>query len=1084
MANPPNIKFDLSGTVREVAELNKALESLGGISQNLFSNLGRLSGAFGDQVNNIQSSMTSTSSVVQSSGMTTPKGVQYAAQAENMNPHTFNMGMQTDFMSHSMTTPAGIILPGTQNNFGAAASEADVYRRQAVDEQRSREEESRRRSQQANLAGIEEAERRRKRDAVGIGMSDVAGFHARDIAGGSGKAMEDVSKSIDRLTLASESASDEQAMQLRQTADILKTLSDRVKMSSEEFADASKSFSEVAHLRVNDPRRQEAEQNLLQATGRRQKYEQELASVNKEANKMAGGDDDGTKGSFFSKRGAALLGGAAMVGVTAYSGMWGVDIAKRQAAYGAELTALQEEGATAASQYQDRSQSFDFRNAENLFRETADMLYEDKDFKYIGVGSKEKAGQAADRMTEEKISLAKSQRDRNLFSGALETGASVLGAGAAGAIAGSFSPGPGNIIGAAIGVGGALANKIPEMIKNYDTDPYSQLQGSLGADAKRREEARYLRERESNKQEFQRAELDKNREEIFALQQFLDLEQTEKYTTSLVGAARGVESQKDVLNYYSKYGDVSKMDGYDDIQKKKKDLQSFRVRISELEKQGYNEATDGPKSPYRTDAHYEIMNKGKVAPLILAADNAQRIMQDEEAAMESAYRSRGTKYTKLDLTPAEYMAKQAELKNAMGKSADITNMVKLSSSGLGSWGSLMGNLSSINTTTGGGDADKKLESVLARAVSLGFDESRTAQGFVSSTLSLAESMKARDIKDVASTLSTFSRYTGANIGVADELSVREAAQSMASYNESTKTRSGVMGAHKMLGLMGAGEDLKGNIIAMSGMGAMEIANSVEQLDSGNISSPKLRQMIGTERAKLREQGVPASKIEAMAIENVKKSLGAAGSSISSVLSQSITAQSSLNLDEEIKKIEGASGQEKEDLITRLLSKGDGVMEGGSAGVLLELRNRKVISPGNFSKQLDKVEEMKKSGHSRAVNKSAQKFKTYTDSLMAMSASKLNEQVVSSKKIESFFGEGGKSLDIGGETFKSFAEFQEKFGNENEASEKLKKSGITNLDLALASQTQISPSAIQRVYVTNFDKLTANFSLNPNSGNGR
>lgn len=208
----------------------------------------------------------------------------------------------------------------------------------------------------------------------------------------------------------------------------------------------------------------------------------------------------------------------------------------------------------------------------------------------------------------------------------------------------------------------------------------------------------------------------------------------------------------------------------------------------------------------------------------------------------------------LEMTMAEFVSSQNQLTNYLGTRGGVGGgimasesqtaaMVRLGRSGLGSYDQLLGNLGMINQTAGGQDNTKVLEAVLSQAVAAGFDKSRTAQTFVQTSGSIADSLRLTNMANTAAVLGTTSQLTSGT-GIADERSMRVAAQGIQAYAQFTGNTSGISGALTAIGLSSAGFTAKTGAGIVQKLSAPQMVDFIKTLEGGgSISDMNLRALL-------------------------------------------------------------------------------------------------------------------------------------------------------------------------------------------------------------------------------------------------
>lgn len=173
---------------------------------------------------------------------------------------------------------------------------------------------------------------------------------------------------------------------------------------------------------------------------------------------------------------------------------------------------------------------------------------------------------------------------------------------------------------------------------------------------------------------------------------------------------------------------------------------------------------------------------------------------------------------------------------------DTERMTLLGRSGLGDFQSLVGNVASLNRVSGGQNNLGQLEQILGSAVQAGFDKSRTAQMFVQTTTELAKSLNITNVSSLAGLVGRSAEMMSVS-GIADERSLAAAAQGMSAYGNMTSSRGGLVGALKTAQIFSAGSLIGSGAAILSGVSAPEASSMLAEVESGNISNPKLNRLM-------------------------------------------------------------------------------------------------------------------------------------------------------------------------------------------------------------------------------------------------
>ena len=1195
MAQSPKVKFDLSQTVREVAELNKALETLGGISQNLFSNLGRLSQTFGSTIKGVSQQITDfqqTTGGQQGAGPSafmTAVGQQQATAADQDLRKRFHEAKQGiasgevyrmgDYYRQRVAQQGG-------NYIKKVISVSDYNRIQnhgfndavsgAIGQQAAAGPSPQFGPMPQAAPGMSAAASQFSMDAIGVGMGDVTRQMRLDASGASSKGMDQISASIDKLTMQAANTSGENARLMRDTARILESLKDQVRSSSDEFQKASQKFSDVAHLAPSDPARQRAEQELLAATGRRSRSQDQLEQAQQEANQILGGGGGGSRGGRFLRSAGKALGGAAAIvggGLGIYSTYLGLEQGFDQATYQATLQGQAYLGQRAQAAYQTTYEQADMTRAENLLKYRADLLYPDQKFKFIGTRGMERAIGQAEKDETQRRSMEQRGRTIDLLGG---IGRGVAVGAALGAGIGATGAGIGAIPGALLGAAGGLLTSGMDAARSYFANPYTAFSGGLedstigrivggkgfasrAAEARRREDALSNYNVVSNARDLMNAELAQNPTKVRALQEVLDMEQAEQYAASLVGGDALTQSQilgmyRDVasstgtkeivdrknahfrementnrskealrkVRTYERYQKLDKANVFQDAYKRDTEAGFFgsvfendadaemrkstasradRVRrqaaLGGITEAHYKESLGvlkaDPESAARAaelldeekrSRQWEFFKKsGRNVPAELAlargadiARQAARQKHNETITNRTPTRAE-TIFANLQLTPSEYIQRQAEFSTAINERADLGSLnrsIRLGRAGFGNFGQLMENITQIGATAGGrGENLDRLERVLAQAVSIGFDKSRMAQSFVRTTTQLAESTRSRNVEEVAQRLGIGASYLGVNVGKADELSMRLTSQGIQGYEAFTRQTSGAVGAFKAMGLMQAGATPGANLFSTLGMGAQEMTNALTQLQNdGQIVDPKIKQMLAIEKVKLRDSGFTGN-IDTAARSNLRSKLKGPLGQLNDLNKEMVKSITGVDVNKMFEGIKNTTGAERDERIQAYLGQ-FGAMgevsgmgrEAGQIAALDTLRERGIIQRKDFNQYKNQLNRNIEKGNRVYRDEGKVQLRKYIDSLIIedVAAEGLDDPSKTRESLSQYFSKGGAPMEIAGQRISSMEQYDQ-----------LRKSGaignISRLDLARAAEfTANLGDKVQSVRITNFYEI--------------
>ena len=463
-----------------------------------------------------------------------------------------------------------------------------------------------------------------------------------------------------------------------------------------------------------------------------------------------------------------------------------------------------------------------------------------------------------------------------------------------------------------------------------------------------------------------------------------------------------------------------------------------------------------------------------------AAEDMQKVFQQREL--------RPSVFAQLGISASEYMQRHAEITSTLGVSKaegeQLTGRaLTMSRSGMGSFQQMMGNLSQISAVSGGrGENLDKLETVMSAAVAAGFDKSRMAQQFVSTTTQLAQSTKSRDVEGVAARLSVASRFMGTEIGrgvKADELSLRVAAEGMQGYNQFTAQTQGPMGAFKAMGLLGAGAEFNSSFMATMKMGSEEYGSRLAQLKPGaKISDPSLTRALAARSIAIqqRKPGMTNAEADEAARAELTEEYTGANKGAENLIEASMSSTSQASIAGYKKRLETAKGDE----LKRQLKGFYGEFEMGAvamglspeAGVIAGFRAGQAIRPEDKDFQAN-VNEGKKAFRKRANagagvfrNVGEVKMQEFLDSLIINTGVADFGKAADKEDIENYYNtnQGAALINKAGYAVPTASAF---LSQQNDGT----AAKITKGELARAGQYSIDvQSKAEAVRVTNFRDL--------------
>jgi hypothetical protein len=825
MANN-NFKVDLSGMVREIQDMNRAMEQLGQIAQGVFNNLGRAADMFGSKMNQQGIPGKSGGSIVMpgQEQMLTARGQQAMSEASERsaaavrlqqkmtnNPQGYMINAEDQIMRKS-TSAQGTLYhytgfdKQTLQQSIAAAQQSSAFAQSAQGFSAGNTPRS--------IDDFKLARGYNQKDLPRIlGMSEDAAKLASNLGGIAGSTTN---------TNVQGALNSVKSDLLRQNEMFIANLS-KYNSAGPGTDDQKKAFAELT----------KAMRDLEDAVDN-------ANSISKDAARFGGGGGSGGSGGiggqiaeFFQKnrRGIGAVTDLAVAGVSAYLA---VDVATKRATYGKQMERDEAVANLASGSFQNLMASHDMSKAENLLRYRGDMITPGA-FNYLGKGGLDRAMDSSRAMEKDKIDLLKSERNQALWSG---FGQAVTGVGT-GLALGSISGG----LGLAAGVGGIIAG-VGTMANAYYGSEYTAISGGLdgikgGPMAQRAALAKLKAEEFSNAQKFQELELQMNPQKVMGTQEYLDRARAQNRAAALVGgyAMSGNSSSRVTLNDSEQKTLDDSIRASDAIKESLAKDRFATIPTPLLARSALLYAVDRNISTRSSSDRWvgEQNIKDNLERKIIGID-------DSIERQEARYSRRGpdSYATSLGMSESEFMISNAEMINAMGfknsdNQAQTSGLLRMSKGGMGDFGQLLGNLTSLNKSSGGNDNYDQLRRIMAAGVSAGFDTSRVAMQFVQTTSELSRSLGITSADSLAKGLS-FGATALSQTGKADERTLGLAAKGMSDLAAYTSDASGTTGALKLMGIYGAGGRLGQGGGILSASSSEELLQFQKELmGSGKLS---------------------------------------------------------------------------------------------------------------------------------------------------------------------------------------------------------------------------------------------------------
>lgn len=702
-------------------------------------------------------------------------------------------------------------------------------------------------------------------------ISDIRGigFNISDVP----SAMQ-YQQQIPEITASIENAMSNLGETNKEMVMVLEAVKNNLQQSSNEFAQKMENFVKLSEKDdATEEEKTKANQELINAVGGLSQTFKQATQTEEAAKKFGGGGGDDGQGSRFDMmrrvgRGAGALTGLIASGTLAYMGaQQGLD----QQLYNAELQAEQAKGGIESAAMSQTIQSLDIDKAENLIKFQGDTLFQES--RYLGRSGQLRSQEIAIDQEERLRDMQKRQRTMDYIGAAKD----ILVGG--GMTVGGFMSGMSGM-GIPMGVAGVgmMLGGMSALGRSTTSSPYSAFEGyqnslianMIGPDnasqiftaAQQREFAQSAQRVQQTMIGLRESEAKRYQEETKGIQGILSMEEAEQQIIPLIG--RGGISRRDMTRYMaerytSRESQVKSDLDYDNqIAEIKKESQeiidkySLQIRKANDLEADYREGASlgaGYLGAGYLGADFkeqkERLNQqmtSELAPLAQRRESLQRSLRAGMADIEDAPSSLG-------MSAQEFAVMDARMANAMNTTLgvdkmDITkNVVQMGRAGFGDVNQIMQNLSQISRVTGQREESAEtLKNILADAVEAGFDKSKLAQTFTQTTAQIAEGMKITSLDTIAGQLSMAAPAFDAK-GRASEIGLSMAATGIQSLENITKQTSGFFGVNKIQAAARAGFTAETGLGLVSGVGVETHTAWLDELESGNITSPVLRQIV-------------------------------------------------------------------------------------------------------------------------------------------------------------------------------------------------------------------------------------------------
>ena len=1079
MAN--NIKLDISSMVKQVDDLNKALEQLGILAQGTFSTLGRAADTFSGKMSaaqNIAPSGGGVADMLTRSGQNAYSDFQETIDRGRRASEILQRGVNSPgspFFTMDQSENANILQKATSNSqtkiSGTGFTKSSLLSAIEAGELAQLNAPK----PQSNAPAQAFAQPSQTRPAFGYGAKDIIRFSNEE-----GK-IQNLSQNLAALSNQVSASNKEvsQALSIAQ-ADLQNQFS--------QFKNQLQVFSSAA---PGSDTQREAMNELTQAMKKLDKTLDEATAAEKEAMKLAGGGGGGgDKGKtdymdLLRRFGPAALSTVGAVG----SAYFATSVGLRGATAGKEMELYQSQSQIAQQSYQMALDAADMTKAENILRYRGDTLFPGQ-FQFLGGRGLNRAMATAGNLQQQRIDLEHAQLNADLFGNGLQ---SVLGL--AGIAGGMVLGGPLGVL-AGLAGGQQLIGGIGSGIRNYYTNPSTiaeggltgfvgrglgslvglndkQLQMAQDATIAKRERDRFVEMRA-----LQDLELQRNPDKIAGIQESLDRIGAMNSGAGLVGRYAPSANQFDSMNstsFFTKSGRrIAEAQSRVDALTAKQEQLGPTLRESNLQA---DLNPFGPSAESQAKTAYANKLANKLAEAIRDRDNAQ--------LGEGGTRAKLSPYAALGMSASEFMMAQAQLTNSMGDQASIgqtSRLLGIGKGGFGSFDQLLSGLIGINRAAGGQDNTQKLEQVLSSAFGAGFDKSRMAQQFVATTNELSRSLGVTSPEMMARTLS-FGASAFSLSGRADELSLAMSTKGISELASFTGQTGGAVGSLKVMGAYGAGVGFGQGTGVIGGSNTEQLADYERQLSSGSITDPRLDRL------------VRLSGGRTQALNAIRGAMAGANAPLRSGLEMVLQQNKALSqkygantVEELIMKGRGLSGQSRAEFIKDFmaLTGESGTIMGVSEEAGMAFGSQLLQTEGGFSASSD-ISAFNKAvaqGKAKAINPALVNLRQYLDTIYGKTRGKMDSTQVNTTEYLDYLSKGqgdaksmnfdGKNVTLDEATIKAKQLAAQRGDTDaqkflNQAEQEIGK--MDRLDMVMRAQyNAASMMGDQRVVVTNLSEV--------------
>lgn len=1085
MANN-GFKVDLSSMVREIQDMNRAMEQLGQVAQGVFSNLGRAADMFGSKMN--QQGIPGKSNSVILPGqdqMLTSRGAQAMSEAAERSGAAIRLQQQMALNPQGyMTNGEDQIMRRTQGANGTTYSYTG-FDKGTLQQSILASQQSAQQSQNAQFGGF----------APGIPRANdyklAAGYNQRDLPRILGMS-EDAAKlasNLGGMAGSSTNASVQNALNsvkgdlLRQNETFISNLT-RYNSAEAGSDDQKKSFAELTRTM------RDLENSVEDAN-----------NIAKDAKRFGGGGGGGSGGfkNFLAQHkeefGTAIK---SVLGITTagVGGYLATDAALKRATYGKELERDESTASLASKSFQQLMNSHDMTKVENLLKYRGDMIFPDQ-FKYLGRGGFDNAFNTSGGITKDKLDLLQAERRQAMFGGISQ----IVGGIGTGVALGAMSGGLGLLSGVS-GIAGGMNSLAQGYIGSQYTAASGGLEGGFGgfmanmmgsSPAARRHAreaavAQMQNEQFSNAQMLQDLELQRNPNKLMGTQEYLDRTRAMNRSADLVGGyAMTANTGLSMSGRSRAMFDAASAQG-----QRNRALEGTIVPRTPLVLTAENRIAaikdDMENNP---DAFRQWSRQSGDLRKTISRSDLSVASQMEAARGEASRGGRDSYATSLGMSESEFMMTNAGLTNAMGSRASYAQTARLlsmSKGGLGSTEALMGSLTALNRVSGGADNTKQLEQIMAAGVSAGFDKSRVAMQFVQTTTELTRSLGLQSADSVARSLS-FGASSISQTGRADERTLAMAAKGMGELANYTGSNSGTVGAMKLMGAYGAGSTLGQGAGILTNSSSAELIQYQRELGGSGALSDKAMNIV-------RLLGGDTPENRRRALSQVSGSLAGSTAGLRGTMEGSFAQNSALQKKYGVTSIaalmqvgKGFVGKQKDDFIHDMMAMGSESAAGNgmSSEMGQQFASQLLQTDAGFNSEADvnKLNKTIRAGVNKSVNPADVGMQRFIQQMYGQAKFDSAKTPIGMREYKDFLDAGGNatlSASYGGKqttvTKDSLAnaEILAAKGDKNaqgfldDAKQEVSK--MSRFDLAQQAQANSqAQEGAQKVYVTNMYQVS-------------